>query len=142
MCERHIKSNIRKQNIEHHKLSYTFMIYIWKYQNTKIVIVLQEKPHKLLKESVNLFLAALAILEKRDKKLKTKRQKSFNRQKDKKQKDCLILWCQGSFALLRCFLCFWNNYTSLNIDKFIHGWVNIRHQNAVTLCYTFLTSYI
>ena len=68
------------------------MIYIWKYQDTEIVIVIQEKPHKVLKESVDVFLAILApifyrylsthkhfkILKVREKKTK----KGFNRQKN------------------------------------------------------------
>ena len=60
------------------------MIYIWKYQDTEIVI---EKPHKVLKESL---LAALAILEKKrqkDKNWKLKDKKGFNRQKDQQKEE-------------------------------------------------------
>ena len=86
------------------------MIYIWKYQDTEIVIVIQEKPHKVLKESVDVFLAILApifyrylsthkhfkilkVREKKPKRVLTDKKTNkigFNRQKDQ-QKDCLIL---------------------------------------------------
>ena len=48
----------------------------------------------------------LLPMTKRQKDSKTTRQQDnkTTRQKDKDQKESWILWCQGSFALLRCFL--------------------------------------